>query len=339
MSEQSEFITDVDALQACVGKLPGPRDLKVIDYLDDNALRWIAASPFMFAAFGDATGIALTAAGAEPGFVRADTPRQLSLPMSLMDQPELARVSQGFGSLFLVPGIDETLRVNGRVQSVGDGHVTIAVDECYLHCAKALMRSAYWTAQPLAEAAPPDPVAFLDHSRFMALATIDRAGHADLSPKGDPAGALLKTRDGDVWYPDRPGNRRVDSFRNILAQPHIAAMVLLPGSTDVAHVVGTARVSTDEAMRASFTVADKMPKLVTRIEQARLRVSRSPSLVRARLWPAVRTAENLDPAEIFKTHIQLNRTGGVAATLARASVAIPGMMRKGLEHDYKKNLY
>lgn len=53
----NDLVTDLDTLQGHVGRLPAPRDLKVIDYLDDNALRWLAASPFMFAAFGDPSGI------------------------------------------------------------------------------------------------------------------------------------------------------------------------------------------------------------------------------------------------------------------------------------------
>jgi predicted pyridoxine 5'-phosphate oxidase superfamily flavin-nucleotide-binding protein len=173
----------------------------------------------------------------------------------------------------------------------------------------------------------------------MALATIDSEGRADLSPKGDPAGALLKMRDGDVWYPDRPGNRRIDSFRNILTQPRIAAMGLIPGTTSVVHISGNARVTADEAMSASFAVNEKTPKVVTRIEQAQLRVSTSQALLRARLWPAVKSATDLDPAEIFRAHVKLSKGGGMTAAIARASVSVPGAMRKALDHDYKKNMY
>lgn len=331
-------ITDVAALEACVGRVPGPRDLKVIGYLDDSARRWIAASPFLFAASGDPADIGVTAGGGEPGFVRVD-PGQLSLPRGSLDDAQIARIGHGFGSLFLVPGLDETLRVNGRVSAITEDWITIAVEECYLHCAKALIRSDFWVAQPCAEASRDDPSAHLAASRFMALATIDSDGRADLSPKGDPAGALLKRVEGAVWYPDRPGNRRVDSFRNILTQPRIAAMALIPGAASVALITGCARLITDEVVRAEFAVNDKAPKLVTRIELLRLRMYRSEALLRARLWPVTRTAEGLDPAEIFKTHVKLSRAGGVTAALARATVSIPGMVRKGLENDYKNNLY
>lgn len=335
----STLVTDLDTLQGHVGRLPGPRDLKVIDFLDDHALRWLVASPFMFATFGDANGLAVTAGGGEAGFLRVTDPGYIQVPMALLDDPHLAREGQGFGSLFLVPGVEETLRINGRVRGIADGHIGIAVEECYLHCAKAFMRSGFWTAQPLDSNTTLDAATFVEHSRFMALATIDKEGRADVSPKGDPAGSLLKSHQDAVWYPDRPGNRRVDSFRNILTQPRIAALAVIPGSLEVMHVTGTASVSTDETVRASFAVNEKTPKLVTRIERTELNIRRSEALSRARLWPTVQTVTDIDTAEIFKAHIKLSRVSGVEATIARASVSIPGLMRKGLEHDYKKNLY
>ena len=75
------------ALQACVGKLSVPRDLKVIDFLDEHAQRWIATSPFLFAAFGNGMGVAHTAAGGKAGFVRVPDPRHLRLPVTLLDVP------------------------------------------------------------------------------------------------------------------------------------------------------------------------------------------------------------------------------------------------------------
>ena len=208
-------ITDIAALEARVGKKPAAIDMKVIDHLDAHDQRWIAAAPFAFLAFGDADGIAITAAGGAPGFAEVADAQRLRVPRALQDDAIPAREGSGFGSLFLIPGCGETLRVNGRVAAVDADSVTIEVEECYLHCAKALIRSEFWSADPTIDA-PDSPEAMLRASRFMALATIDAQGRADVSPKGDPAGALLRLHEGDVWYADRPGNRRTDSFRNIL---------------------------------------------------------------------------------------------------------------------------
>lgn len=335
----SGYVTDLEQLEACVGRLPGPRDLKVIDHLDRHATDWIAASPCAFAAFGDAAGIAVTVAGGTAGFAGVESERRLTWPAEALDAPALAREGAGVGALFLVPGLGETLRVNGRVGTVAGGRIAIEVEECYLHCAKALIRSDFWAAAPAGEAPPTDPAAGLEASRFMALGTIDAAGRADLSPKGDPTGALLRLRDGAAWYPDRPGNRRVDSFRNILAQPRVAALALTPGSHAVVHLEGVARLCADADACAPFAVDGKPPKLVARLDGVRLRASASAALARARLWPLRPTTARLDPAEIFRAHVGLSRERGLQAGVARAAVAVPGLMRRSLDRDYKKNLY
>ncbi|MCZ4107007.1 pyridoxamine 5'-phosphate oxidase family protein [Brevundimonas diminuta] len=331
-------ITTVAELEGVIGKTPPPMHLKVIDHLDAGALRWISASPLMFAGFGDGSGVGVTLAGSAPGFASGDA-RELRVPLALLDDPALVQASTAFGSLFLLPGIGETLRVNGQVAAVDAGQVRIAVDECYGHCAKALIRSELWAAQPAQ--ALDDPTAFVASSRFLALATIGADGRADLSPKGDPAGCMAQL-DGDVlWFADRPGNRRVDSFRNIVEQPDIAMALLIPGANRIAIVRGQARLTTDAAARERFTVKDKTPLLAIAVAIETLDLRDSPALARADLWP-VHATSDIDPAKLFVEHIKLNKIGGVAATLARASLSVPGMtglLKKGLDKDYKDNLY
>jgi hypothetical protein len=254
-----------------------------------------------------------------------------------LDEPQLARAGQGFGSLFLTPNIGETLRVNGRVLTVGDEAVEIAVEECYLHCAKALIRSGFWKAAARDDA-PNDAADFLAASQFIALATSNAQGQVDISPKGDPSGAMLRVQDGAVWFADRPGNRRVDSFRNILEQPRIAAVALIPGSTRLVILTGAARITTNTVMCASFAVEGKTPKIATRIEPLTLNLHDSEAIVRARLWPATTRAEGLNPAAIFAAHVKHSKAGGLQAKLMRAALT-PGVMEKGLQRDYKNNLY
>jgi len=330
-------IDTFSALQGIIGKAPSAIDLKVIDHLDENALRWLGVSPLMFAGFGDGAALAVTLGGGKPGFAGGN-PRGLRLPLAALDDPALARPGAGFGSLFLAPGIGETLRVNGRVAAIEGGEAVVAVEECYVHCAKALIRSGFWSAAPLAEA-PDDPAAFVAASCFMALATADARGHADLSPKGDPAGSMARLEDDALWFADRPGNRRVDSFRNILDQPHVAAVLIVPGSSRVAILGGTARLTTDEEARARFAVRGKVPHLAVRIDPLALELKASPALERARLWPLEATAQGIDPAKIFVAHVKANRERGMGARLTGAVMSIPGLMRKGLDKDYKDNLY
>ena len=122
-------ITDIAALEARVGKKPAAIDMKVIDHLDAHDQRWIAAAPFAFLAFGDADGIAITAAGGAPGFAEVADAQRLRVPRALQDDAIPAREGSGFGSLFLIPGCGETLRVNGRVAAVDADSVTIEVED------------------------------------------------------------------------------------------------------------------------------------------------------------------------------------------------------------------
>lgn len=234
----------------------------------------------MFAAFADGKGVGLTVAGGPPGFARPIVASRLRVPATALDEPDLARVGHGVGALFLAPGIAETLRVADRVVAVDSGEVEIAVDECYMHCAKALLRSNFWTASPRSDVSDLASE-FLNTSCFMRLATADRQGCADVSPKGDPAGSLIRQQHDRAWFAERPGNRRADSSRNILVQPRIAAALLIPGSTLVARLSGMARLTTDAVMRADCSVAGKIPLLVTCIEKPELALYHSGALARA----------------------------------------------------------
>ncbi|MEZ0132499.1 MULTISPECIES: hypothetical protein [Novosphingobium] len=94
-------------------------------------------------------------------------------------------------------------------------------------------------------------------------------------------------------------------------------------------------------MREHFTVQGKVPSLAIGVQIEALELRESPALKRAALWP-VTPGTSIEPTKPFIEHIKLNKNKGVAAALARASIAVPGMsalMRKGLEKDYKDNLY
>lgn len=329
-------ISTVDALEAQVGVRPDVVNLKVIDHLDAHAQRWLAASPLAFAGFSDASQIHATLAGGAPGFASALDAGRLRVPRGLLDDPLLALPGRGAGLLFVTPGLGETLRINGVVAEVEGTDVVVAVQECYAHCAKALLRSDFW--QPVVTA-PADTAGFLAACRFMALATVDADLHTDVSPKGDPAGLLVRRDEDAIFFADRPGNRRTDSFRNILSCPSSAAILMVPGCTQVVIVQGDAQLSSDAALRQAFTVNDKTPKLVTRLTVPTLALRESAALVRAAPWASPVPPADIDPAEVFAAHVRLNKARGLHAMLAKGLVSIPGLMRKGLAQDYKRNMY
>jgi predicted pyridoxine 5'-phosphate oxidase superfamily flavin-nucleotide-binding protein len=313
-------------------------NLKVIDYLDACAVRWLAASPLMFIGFGPAKGIAVSLAGGRCGFVEVVDPSRMRLLKSFLDDPEHDCEGHGFGALCLIPGLGETLRINGRVDAVDRDAIEIRVEECYVHCAKALIRSAFWSVDP-GPTVPSEAAEFFAASRFLALVTVDSNGRADVSPKGDPAGLMIRLSEGAAWFPDRPGNRRADGFRNILTQRRVAAAVLIPGATGIARVDGEARITKNEQIRKGFAAHEKVPRLVVSIEQPTITIVDSPALKRAQLWPMKRAEKSIDPAATLVAHVNLNKQAGLQAKLIRAVLSVPGLMRNGLDRDYRTNLY
>ena len=145
-------ITTEAALRALYAS-PGERALrKQLDRLDHHCRRFIELSPFLVMASADGEGrMDASPRGGPPGFVKVVDDRTLLIPDSkgnnrLDSLANLLR-APGVGLLFLVPGVDETLRVNGTASlSAETTHVVIRVEvrEAYLHCAKSLMRAKLW---------------------------------------------------------------------------------------------------------------------------------------------------------------------------------------------------
>ncbi|MDP2227530.1 MAG: pyridoxamine 5'-phosphate oxidase family protein, partial [Moraxellaceae bacterium] len=246
-------LTTIEQVQKRVGKLPAPRDLKVIDHVDVHASRWLSHSRFAFVAFGKAGSIQVTAAGGEKGFASTADARHLRLPLASLDDGHMVEPGLSFGALFMVSGMEETLRVNGKVARVEDGQAILKVEECYLHCAKSFRRSDFWLPRST-QSAPDEVSGFVRQSRLLVIASINSQGQADVSPKGDPDNFLLQEHDGFVCFADRPGNRRIDSFRNIVEQPQVSLIALVPGCTDILEIKGTAALCTDEHLLKQFEV-------------------------------------------------------------------------------------
>lgn len=332
----SDTISSISQLEDCIGAAGLPVKMKIIDHLDATAAQWIGASPVAFVGLGSADGPGVSVAGGLPGFARVKDAKTLAIPLAAIDAPGAAEVGRGAGVLFLIPGIGETLRANGAVKAVSATELEITIEECFVHCAKALIRSDFWN--PAEAAAPSDPAGFVDAARFLALATMDAQGRIDISPKGDPAGLLVRMGGARATLAERPGNRLAFGYRNMIEQPQVAALCIIPGALSVAVLRGQAHLTKDEAVRAAFVVDEKTPLLATVIEGAQPQIAVSAALERAGLWASSPAAPAIDPAATLVAHLKLNKARGAQATLLRLA-ANRGLIAKGLESSYKTQLY
>jgi PPOX class probable FMN-dependent enzyme len=112
----------------------------------------------------------------------------------------------------------------------------------------------------------PHQRAWIAASPYFLIATSDAEGRCDISPKGDPPGSVLVLDDATLAVPDRPGNRRADSFLNVLANPRVALIFLVPGRLDTLRVNGRARLVRDAPFFDDLVVRGHRPALALLVE-------------------------------------------------------------------------
>jgi uncharacterized protein len=129
--------------------------------------------------------------------------------------------------------------------------------------------------------------AWIAAAPFFALATLGPAG-LDCSPRGDEPGFVRVLDPKTLLIPDRRGNNRIDSLRNLITDPRVALLFMIPGLGETLRVNGRCRINTDPELLASCAVGGKAPKLllVVSVEQAFFQCSRA--IVRSQLWDASR---------------------------------------------------
>ncbi|MGH2927270.1 MAG: pyridoxamine 5'-phosphate oxidase family protein [Solirubrobacteraceae bacterium] len=135
---------------------------------------------------------------------------------------------------------------------------------------------------------------FIERSPFVCVATVDPDGGLDVSPRGDPAGFVRVLDESTLLIPERPGNRIADTLRNLLADPRIALLFLIPGVGDSFRVNGRAVITDDAELLAPSTVDGRTPKLglLVSIEEAYTHCAKA--LIRSDLWNPDRQIERAE---------------------------------------------
>jgi PPOX class probable FMN-dependent enzyme len=167
---------------------------------------------------------------------------------------------------------------------------------------------------------------FIANSPFMVLATTDGVA-LDVSPKGDPAGFVQVEDDHHLIVPDRPGNNRIDGLINLIANPQVALIFLVPTVDETLRVNGTAEIRDDEDLRQLCVLNGKLPKTVLRVRVSEVfsHCGKAPlrgGLWKPDTWPAQRPVATLN--EIIRDH---------------SGVQVDSIEQSAVDELYRKTLY
>lgn len=170
---------------------------------------------------------------------------------------------------------------------------------------------------------------FISKSPFLVLSTSDKEGYCDVSPRGDLPGFVHVLNENQLVIPERPGNKRMDSMRNILSNPRVGLIFFIPGLGETLRVNGQATLIKDPEILESMSVKGKSPLVGIAVEVEECFIHCAKAFIRSGLWdPSSWREKELLPsvASIISDHVNLPNT--TAKTV-----------EEGLKESYKERLY
>jgi PPOX class probable FMN-dependent enzyme len=173
---------------------------------------------------------------------------------------------------------------------------------------------------------------FIRRSPFICVGTQSAEGKADVSPRGDPVGFVKILDQNTLAIPDRPGNNRLDTLVNILANPSVGLLFIIPGFDDTLRVNGQASLVTDPDILETMSVEGRVPKLAILLRVREVFMHCAKAFRRSHLWEPEHFQDRNEMPSLAK--IVLDQTTGAPSDEAE--------MRKlddELEDDYKKTMY
>lgn len=169
---------------------------------------------------------------------------------------------------------------------------------------------------------------FISLCPFLCISTADAAGNQDVSPRGDPQGFVRVLDDRTILITDRKGNRRVDTMRNILENPNVGLLLMLPGVEEVVRINGKATLTEDPGLLADSAVNGSVPALgiIVKIDDVFFHCAKA--VIRSKLWDPETPIKRTD----FPTYGEIVRD-------QRAPDSDPADINAGLQNDYRTRLY
>lgn len=173
---------------------------------------------------------------------------------------------------------------------------------------------------------------FIERSPFLCLGTQTKDGQGDVSSRGDPRGFVKVLNEKILLIPDRPGNNRLDTLTNLLANPSVGLLFMIPGFAETLRINGTARISTDPEFLATMAIKDKKPLVGILVSIDEVFIHCAKAFRRSKLWDP---SEHQDRSELPSiAQIILDQTSQLPED--------PKDMRKidaDIEEEYKTTLY
>lgn len=169
---------------------------------------------------------------------------------------------------------------------------------------------------------------YIELSPFVCLATHGKDGSGDVSPRGDAPGFVHILDDRTLVIPDRPGNKRLDSIINVINQPDMAMLFMIPGVLETLRVNGKGIISTDPELLQRFEVNGKLPALVIVLTVEEALGHCSKAFRRSKLWQSDYLPKDRVPSltELMSGHLQLDED-------------TTSMLNAAIEDDAQNNMY
>ncbi|SDT47653.1 FAD-binding oxidoreductase [Actinoplanes derwentensis] len=348
-SEDKHLLSTVEQIEATVGSPAAAVMLKQIGALDEGCRMVLARSPIAAFGYRDATGTSTTTfVGGRPGFARMLSPTRIAFAA-----PPGA---QGPVSLFfLLPGVGEVLRINGtapvNVEPGVDVDVTVNVEEAFVHCAQAVLRSSLWQPPAPAVATPEvtgdgplgrsGVAAFLAAAPFLALSTWGGTG-SDTSPRGDQGAVAWILDDRTLLIADRKGNKRADALHNLMQDDRLSLAALVPGRGGVLHLNGRGVITADPELLATLALRGMPPHAALLVDVEHAEVTESEVVAGSRMWsPGAHVVPGETPDLMVLAGEHLAANAGRGGRLLRALWAIPGierLLRRVMAKAYRSGL-
>ncbi|MEX2481002.1 MAG: pyridoxamine 5'-phosphate oxidase family protein [Gammaproteobacteria bacterium] len=176
--------------------------------------------------------------------------------------------------------------------------------------------------------------AFIARAPFLCIGTAATTGQGDVSPRGDQPGFVQVLDDNTLFIPDRPGNNRLDTMTNIIANPQVGVLFLVPGFEDCLRVNGRARVVRDPQLLEAATVKGKTPAIGILVEVDEAYLHCAKAIRRSRLWDEASQHDRSELPSLGKMILEQT-----AAANSQPDDAVVAQVDEFIEENYRTALY